>query len=127
MIKMAENDLRIIIKAKELAVHSFKITSNINRYPKKYRHSLVDKIQIKSLEIYEALFEANRINNVTNKYLRCETITKAITYCDELLFFIELSMNLELLNSSSAEYWSKMVADVKYMAIRWRTTEKENK
>ena len=124
---MAENDLRIIIKAKELAVHSFKITSNINRYPKKYRHSLVDKIQIKSLEIYETLYEANRINNTTNKFLRCETITKAITYCDELLFFIELSMNLELLNSGSAEYWSKMVTDVKYMAIRWRTTEKENK
>lgn len=122
---MGETDLRVIVKAKELAVHSFKLTSNINRYPKKYRHSLVDKIQIKSLEIYESLMEANRINNVSNKYLRCETITKAITFCDELLFFIELSMNLELLSGSSAEYWSKMVTDVKYMAIRWRTTEKE--
>lgn len=122
---MGETDLRVIVKAKELAVHSFKLTSNINRYPKKYRHSLVDKIQIKSLEIYESLMEANRINNVSNKYLRCETITKAITYCDELLFFIELSMNLELLSGGSAEYWSKMVTDVKYMAIRWRTTEKE--
>ena len=120
---MADNDLKVIIKAKELAVQSFKLTSNTNRYPKKYRHSLVDKIQIKSLEIYETLFEANRINNVTNKYLRCETITKAITYCDELLFYIELSMNLEILNSGSAEYWSKMVTDVKYMAIAWRTKE----
>lgn len=120
---MAENDLKVIIKAKELALHSFKLTSNINRFPKKYRHSLVDKIQIKSLEIYETLFEANRINNVTNKFLRCETITKAITYCDELLFFIELSMNLGILNSGSAEYWSKMVTDVKYMAIAWRTKE----
>ena len=48
---MAENDLKVIVKAKELAVHSFKLTSNINRYPKKYRHSLVDRIQIKSLDI----------------------------------------------------------------------------
>lgn len=120
---MAENDLKVIIKAKELAVHSFRLTSNANRYPKKYRHSLVDKIQVKSLEIYETLFEANRINNVTNKYLRCETITRAITYCDELLFFIELSMNLEILSGGSAEYWSKMVSDVKYMAIAWRTKE----
>lgn len=120
---MAENDLKVIVKAKELAVHSFKLTSNANRYPKKYRHSLVDKIQIKSLEIYETLFEANRINNVTNKYLRCETITKAITYCDELLFYIELSMGLEILSCGSAEYWSKMLADVKYMAIAWRTKE----
>lgn len=122
---MAENDLKVIVKAKELAVHSFKLTSNCNRYPKKYRHSLVDKIQIKSLEIYETLFEANRINNITDKRLRCETITKAITYCDELLFYIELSMNLELLNAKSAEYWSKMVSDVKYMSIAWRTKERK--
>ncbi len=122
---MANTELKVIVKAKELAVHSFKLTSNANRYPKKYRHSLCDKIQIKSLELFETLLEANRINNVSNKYLRCETITKAITYCDELLFYIELSMNLNLLNDNSAAYWSKMVSDVKYMSIAWRTQEKK--
>ena len=122
---MADTDLKVIVKAKELAVHSFKLTSNCNRYPKKYRHSLCDKIQIKSLEIYELLFEANRISNVTDKKMRCETITKAITYCDELLFFIELSMNLNLLSDGSAAYWSKMVSDVKYMSIAWRTKERK--
>ena len=122
---MADTDLKVIVKAKELAVHSFKLTSNCNRYPKKYRHSLVDKIQIKSLEIYELLFEANRTNNVTEKRQRCETITKAITYCDELLFYIELSMNLGLLEGNSAEYWSNLTRDVKYMSIAWRTKERK--
>ena len=122
---MADNDLKVIVKAKELSVYTFKITSNANRYPKKYRHSLVDKIQIKSLEIYETLFEANRINNKTHKQERCETITKAITFSDELLFYIELSMELGLLSDSSAAYWSKMVQDVKYMAIAWRTRERQ--
>ena len=64
---MADSDFRIVVKAEELATHSFRLTSNSNRYPKKYRHSLCDKIQIKSLEIYESLFEANRINNKTDK------------------------------------------------------------
>ena len=122
---MAENDLKVIVKAKELAVHSFKLTSNCNRYPKKYRHSLVDRIQIKSLEIYETLLEANRINNVSHKRERCETITRGITFCDELLFYIELSMNLDLLSDTSTAYWSKMVTDVKYMAIAWRTKERQ--
>lgn len=122
---MAENELKVIVKAKELAVHSFKLTSNANRYPKKYRHSLVDRIQLKSLDIYETLFEANRINNVTHKRERCETITRAITFCDELLFYIELSMMLDLLNDKSAEYWSKVVQDVKYMSIAWRTRERQ--
>lgn len=122
---MAENDLKVIIKAKELAVHSFKLTSNCNRYPKKYRHSLVDRIQIKGLDIYETLLEANRTNNVRNKQERCEMITRAIMLCDEMLFYIELSMMLDLLNAKSAEYWSKMVQDVKYMAIAWRTSERK--
>ena len=122
---MAENDLKVIVKAKELAVHSFKLTSNSNRYPKKYRHSLADRIQLKSLDVYETLFEANRIDNRNRKWERCETITRAITICDELLFYIELSMNLGLLNDKSAAYWSKMVQDVKYMAIAWRTKERQ--
>lgn len=122
---MADKDLKVIVKAKELALHSFKITSNNDRYPKKYRHSLVDKIQTKSLEIHEILLEANRINNVTDKRARIEAITKAITLCDVLLFYIELSMNLGLINGNSAEYWSKLVADVKYLSIGWRKAEKQ--
>lgn len=54
------NELRVIIKAKELAKHTLVLTSNCNRYPKKYRFSLVDKMQNKFLNIYTALFEANR-------------------------------------------------------------------
>ncbi len=121
---MADTDLKVIVKAKELAVHSFKLTSNCNRYPKKYRHSLVDKIQIKSIDIFESLMEANRTSNITDKRNRCEQITNAITYCDELMFLIELSMELGLLADNSASYWSKMVSDVKYMSIAWRTKEK---
>ncbi len=122
---MSDTDFKVIVKAKELALHSFKLASNSNRYPKKYRHSLCDKIQIKSLEIYELLFEANRINNNTDKKERCEVITKAITYCDELMFYIELSMNLGFLSGDSAAYWSKLATDVKRMSIAWRTSERK--
>lgn len=122
---MADNDLKVIVKAKELAVHSFKLTSNCNRYPKKYRHSLVDRIQLKSLDIFDTLLEANRINNVSGKKERCEMITNAITFCDELLFYIELSMNLGVLNDRSDAYWSKLVSDVKYMSLAWRSKESQ--
>lgn len=122
---MSETDLKVIVKAKELALLTFKITSNCKRYPKKYRHSLVDKIQITSIDIYTTLFEANRINNTTNKFKRIDKISTAITYCDELLFLIELSMNLKILTDGTMSHWSKMVCDVKYMAMAWRTKEKE--
>ena len=122
---VGETDLKVIVKAKELAFHSFKLTSNCNRYPKKYRHSLVDRIQMKSMDIHDTLLEANRISNVTHKRERCEMITRAVTFCDELLFYIELSMMLQLLTDKSAEYWSQMVRDVKYMSLAWRTKERK--
>ena len=138
---MAE-ELRVILKAKELAKHTLIITSNCNRYPKKYRFSLVDKMQNKALEIYEHLSifpqktssdivgrgcsnEANRTDLRLYPKERSELQTKAITKCDELLFYIELSMELNIINNKSTEYWSKMVSDIKHMAIAWRTKDKE--
>ncbi len=121
---MAEAELRVIQKSKELAEHTLRITSNCNRYPKKYRFSLVDKMQNKSLEIYEHLHEANRTDLKSYRRERSELQTKAITYCDQLLFYIELSMKLNIINVKSMEYWSKMVSDIKHMAIAWRTKDK---
>lgn len=121
---MAE-ELRVILKAKELAKHTLIITSNCNRYPKKYRLSLVDKMQNKALEIYEHLYEANRTDLRLYPKERSELQTKAITKSDELLFYIELSMELNIINNKSTEYWSKMVSDIKHMAIAWRTKDKE--
>lgn len=120
-----KNELQVITKAKELAKHTLIVTSNANRYPKKFRFSLVDKMQNKALGIYESLFEANRIDIKNFKRERLEMQTRAITYCDELLFYIELSHEINIINASSMGYWSKMVTDVKRMAIAWRSKDKD--
>lgn len=122
---MAEKTLDVILKAMALAEHTLRVTSNCNRYPKKWRFSLVDKMQNKSLEIYEYLYEANRTDLRLYGRERSELQTKAITHCDELLFYISLSQKLNIINLKSAEYWSKMVTDVKRMAIAWRSRDKE--
>lgn len=121
---MASKELEVIIKSKELAVHTIRVTSNCNRYPKKYRHSVVDRMQLKSMDIYESLMEANRTDIKNCKQERSELQTKAITYCDELLFYIEMSHELGIIGMDKVEYWSKMVKDVKHMAIAWRTTDR---
>lgn len=119
-----KNELQVIIKAKELAKHTLIITSNANRYPKKFRFSLVDKMQNKALDIYEALLEANRTDIKDYKRDRLEMQKRAITYCDELLFYIELSHEINIINEKSMEYWSKMVSDIKHMTIAWRSKDK---
>lgn len=119
------NELQVIVKAKELAVHTFKLTSNCNRYPKKYRFSLVDRMQIKSLLICDALLEANRIDLKYCGKERFNKQTEAINFCDELLFYIELSLELGIISIDSVEYWTKIVSDVKHMILAWRKKDKE--
>ena len=122
---MAETELKVILKAKDLCEHTLRVTSNCNRYPKKFRFSLVDKRQNKALEIYEYLYEANRTDLSSHRKERSDLQTKAITHCDELLFYIELSQKLNIINVQSMEYLSKMVTDIKHMAIAWRTKDRQ--
>lgn len=123
-MKQESNDLKVIIKSKELAVHTIKLTSNCNKFPKKYRFTLCDRMQNKSMNIYELLLEANR-TQLSNIVLRNELQTKAILNCDELLFYIEMCLQLNIIQPNSAEYWSKLVSDIKFMTIKWRTKDKE--
>lgn len=123
-MKQENNELKVVIKAKEMAVHTIKITSNCNKFPKKYRFTLCDRMQNKSMNIYEFLLEANR-THLSNIGLRNELQTKAILNCDELLFYIEMCLQLNIIESNSAEYWSKLVSDIKFMTIAWRTKDKE--
>lgn len=122
---MSENDLQVILKAKDLCEHTLRLTSNCNRYPKKWRFSLVDKMQNAALDIWKYLHEANRTDLKLYARERSELQTKAITNCDALLFYIELSHKLNIINLKSMEYWSKMVTDVKHMSIAWRTKDKQ--
>lgn len=122
---MAESDLQVILKAKDLCEHTLRLTSNCNRYPKKWRFTLVDKMQNAALDIWKYLHEANRTDLKCYARERSELQTKAITNCDALLFYIELSHKLNIINLKSMEYWSKMVTDVKRMSIAWRTKDKQ--
>jgi hypothetical protein len=46
-------EMKVITKAKELAVHTFTLTINTNRYPKKLRHSLGRKLEREINKILE--------------------------------------------------------------------------
>lgn len=121
---MAEQKLDVIVKSIKLMEYTMTITSNRKRYPVKYIQ-LIKRIQNKSMDIYEFLMEANRLNIDTSKTERLELQTKAITSCDKLSCFVEMSMNLNLIGSNTAENWQKQISDIKYMTIAWR--EKDRK
>lgn len=120
---MAQAKLDVIVKAIKLMEYTMTVTSNRKRYPAKYIQ-LVKRIQNNSMDIYEFLLEANRLNLQTSKIERLELQTKAITSCDKLSCFIEMSMNLNLVGTNTVDHWQKQIDDVKYMTIAWRDKDK---
>lgn len=108
-------EFNVIVKAKDLVKHTFTITNSTERYPKKYRFTLVNRIQDKAVDIYECVLEANELDlRDAQEYRQRQKLqAKALTYCKELLFFIELSQEMGFISMSSCEYWSKLALDMK--------------
>ena len=66
------SEFNVIVKAKDLVKHTFTITNSTERYPKKYRFTLVNRIQEKAVDIYEMTLEANELD------LRQEATSKGV-------------------------------------------------
>lgn len=120
---MDNQKLDVIVKAISLMEYTMTITSNRKRYPIKHI-TLVKRIQNTCMDIYEFLLSANRINVDESKKERLELQTKAITACDKLSYYAELSMNLKLVGSDAILGWQKQISDIKYMTIGWRNKDK---
>lgn len=122
---MAESELEVIKKSKQLMLYTYRITSNCRKFPKKYRFSLIDRMQNKCMDIYEYLDEANNTNLKTSKAERLHYQTRVIRLCTQMLYYIELSVELNITSVDTMEYWSKMVKDIKHMTLSWRKKDKE--
>lgn len=83
------SEFNVIVKCKDLIKHTFAITNSTERFPKKYRFTLVNRIQDKAVDIYECALEANELNLLDAQEFkeRQRLQAKALTYCKELLFF----------------------------------------
>jgi len=117
-----ESKLEVIVKAAELMQYTMQVTSNRKRYPVKWLN-LIQRLQNTCMEIYELLLDSNRLNLNTAKAARLELQTKAISSCDKLSCYIEMSMNLKIIGSKTVEHWQKKVNDVKYMTLAWRKND----
>lgn len=82
-----------------------------------------------AIDILEDIQTANELNINDPEELkeRLYLQNKAITKCKTLSFFIELSFENESINinDKQCKTWIKYVLDVQYMAVRWRTKDKE--
>lgn len=121
---MAKKDFELIIKAKTLSKETIRITSNTNKFPKKYRFSLCNRLQDYSFEILESIVLAN-FADVNDLRTRSRFQTNVIVHCELMLFLVEACIDLEIIPVASAERWSNLISDIKFMTISWRKKDKE--
>lgn len=122
--------MSVITKAKDLMKHSFTMTANTDRFPKKYRFSLCARIESLSIDIYQNLIRANEcdISDKEQRRERSALQTNAIVSCKLLNTLIELAHELKAigLQSDSVAYWGGLVVEVKRMTVAWRNSDKRN-
>jgi len=125
---MIENKdkLAVIEKAKVLFDRTLTLTSNRKKFPAKFR-IFVERIQNTSMDIYENLTDANRMNLSVpeERNNRMKLQRKVIGNCDKLNFYIEIAQNHKLISVESCDSWSGLCCDVKYMTIAWKNKDKD--
>lgn len=112
---------RSITKARELELHSIKKSDNPNCFPKKYRFSLVSRIQDEALNITDALLEVNdlMLGDEVERPMRFRAHRSALRACRKLLRLIELSHDLGRIDDDAFAFWSTLATNVKNMEAAW--------
>lgn len=122
-----QGDLTVIVKAKEMVIYTLRITNNEKNFPKRYRLSVVNKMQEKAVEIVAYLIEANEIFPKTKEeyILRRTKQRQAMAYCRSLMTLIDISKELFGLGNDKASFWAKSVFEVRTLTAAWLKKDEE--
>ena len=122
-----QGDLTVIVKAKEMCIHTLKVTNNEKYFPKRYRLSVVNKMHDKAFEIVACLIEASEIFPKTKEeYLFRRTKQRqAMAYCRSLMTLIDISKEMFSLGYDKASYWAKLVFEVRILTAAWLKKDEE--
>lgn len=127
LVNKQESEMAVFSKCRDLIKHTFVMTNNTKRFPKSMRFTLVNRMQDKVLNLYECILEANEIfpRNLSQKERRLELQRLALTYCKESLFYVDLSLEQGYINAQSAEHWTKLILNVKFLTAKWMKVDQQ--
>lgn len=125
--KRTQGDLTVIVKAKEMAIYTIRITNNEKNFPRRYRLSVVNKMQDKAFEIVTCLIEANEIYPRTKEELQVRRMKQrqAMAYCRSLMTMIDISKELFAIESDKVAFWARGIFEVRTLAAAWLKKDQE--
>lgn len=116
-----QREMQVFIASKRLISHTLKITNNTNRFKKKWRFTLTDRLQNAALDIFDNLVMANEtyvFDNVTKNH-RLAYQKKALAQIKRMAYLIELSHSMDIIKTKSMDYWSSLLTDVRRLTASW--------
>lgn len=116
-----QREMQVFVASKKLISYTLKLTNNTNRFKKKWRFTLTNRIQGASLDIFDNLVMANEtyVFNVESKNIRIAHQKKALAEIKKLAYLIELSHSMDIIRTKSMDYWSKLLSDVRRLTASW--------
>ena len=121
-----EKEFVIIVKAKDLVKHTFKMAT-AKRFPNKYRFTIANRVCDLVLDIFQHVQEANELDISDPQEFRERQYEqkKALTECKTALFLVELSHECKRISAEQCATWSNYILDVKRMTAKWKKQDRE--
>jgi len=112
-------------KAKELLIHTTKLTMNTSLFPKAVRFTYSHELQNTAKAILKNVHAANECLFQTEHKKRLDLIKQVLDDCNFMLQLLEVCLELGFIDAKRCQYWTKMVLDVKYMSAAWKRKDGE--
>lgn len=121
-----EKEFVIIVKAKDLVKHTFKMAT-AKRFPNKYRFTIANRVCDLVLDIFQHVQEANELDISDPQEFRERQYEqkKALKECKTALFLVELSHECKRISAEQCATWSNYILDVKRMTAKWKKQDRE--
>ncbi len=125
MTRIAKNELSVITKAKDLCSYIMTVT---DKSPKRFRFTLVSRLQNYALDVIENLIMANETfvsaGDVRSATERMAYQRKAMTTLKLLSYMSELAMKQQCILPKQYEQITKQVFDAENMLGAWMNSDK---
>lgn len=124
--KRKDSKMEVVVKGRELAAYTLKITSNQNVFISDYDICVKSKIQNTAMDIFLNIMDANNIkvdDSPENWKQRNKLQKQAANSCNTLLNLIFLSQTVYHLRASRIKYWSEMTIYVRNLIRKWNHSD----
>lgn len=110
-----ETSIPVQNDAVKLAKHTIKITLNARKFPKKYRHNLIDELIKTTIRLSNAICDANTHSGAE----RLKHIDTAIAECRNVKIGIDIVYDT-IHPDCSIGYWNGMAEDIEKQLRNWK-------